>query len=155
MIWPMPPKIKIYEALGAIGDRRIELDGDNAKLYSSSGNKFYIIRYNSENNEIYSNDNASFFVGYLGYPAIAFLFARGLLQYDVKIAEALTGIKWKDINQRHKNNFEKTMLEVNSILESKGFNPEKVADDTSKIMEHLESLDLQKPLTLIKPPKGY
>ncbi|MFZ1075166.1 MAG: hypothetical protein WAN50_02225 [Minisyncoccia bacterium] len=37
MKWKKPPVIKIYEALGAVADGRIEVDGNAAKVYSSSG----------------------------------------------------------------------------------------------------------------------
>jgi hypothetical protein len=37
--WKLPPIIKVYEALGCIADGRIHVDGDSAKVYSSSGNK--------------------------------------------------------------------------------------------------------------------
>ncbi len=155
MKWPMPPTIKIYEALGAIGDGRIEVDGDTAKLYSSSRGKYYTITYDPETMQIYANDNASFFSGYLGYPAIAFLFAKGVLPYHTETAEALAGIAWKDINQKNKNNFAKTLDEVNANLEAKGLHPQTVSREVSEILRQLENLGLQKPEKKTKPPKGY
>ncbi len=155
MKWTMPPTIKVYEALGAIGDDRIKVDGDSAKLYSSSRGKYYTISYNPETRQIYANDNASFFAGYLGYPAIALLFAKGILSYHNETAEALAGIAWKDINQKNKNDFEKTIVEVNMILEAKGLHPQTVSLEVSEIMRQLAALDLQKPDKKTKPPKGY
>ena len=38
--WKHPPIIEVYEALGAVADGRIELTQNEAKIYSSSGNKF-------------------------------------------------------------------------------------------------------------------
>jgi hypothetical protein len=73
----LPPKIKIYEALGAIADQRVELDGmfaNQGKCFSVSSNrKSYTISYNPETNVIISNDSGSIQQGYIGYPAIAFL----------------------------------------------------------------------------------
>jgi hypothetical protein len=156
MKWPMPPKIKIYEALGAIGDGRLELESDStAKLFSSSGGKSYSITFDNEKNEIYANDNASFFAGYLGYPAIAFLFAKGILPYSEEVAVALKGIPWKDINQRYKNDFSKTMIVVDAVLESDCLDPEKVSLEADKILLLLEKLGLEKPAKRTKPPKGY
>lgn len=151
----MPPIIKIYEALGAIGDNRIEIEGNSGKLYSSSRGKYYTIAYDPEKNVIYANDNASFFVGYLGYPAIAFLFAKGILAYNQETVVALTGTAWKDINQKYRNDFDKTMVEVNSVLESRGLNPVEIASEVEKIAKQLEALDLLKPIKKTKPPKGY
>ena len=68
-----PPTMKIYEALGAVADKRLEITGNTAKVYSSSKGKFYTVTYDSATNAIMSNDNACYFVGYLGYPAIAYL----------------------------------------------------------------------------------
>jgi hypothetical protein len=36
MKWRHPPLIKIYEALGAIADGRVEVNGMTAKVYSST-----------------------------------------------------------------------------------------------------------------------
>ncbi len=151
----MPPVIKIYEALGAIGDGRLEIEGDAAKLYSSSRGKFYTISYNPETMQIYANDNASFFAGYLGYPAISFLFAKGIVPHHEETAEALANIAWKDINQKNKNNFDKTLEEVNNILEARGLHSQTVALEVAEIMRQLDALDLQKPDKKTKPPKGY
>ncbi len=116
MKWEHPPIIKVYEALGSVADNRIEVTGNEAKVYSSSGNKFYTVNYDPGTQSIMTNDNGSFWKGYLGYPAIAFLMKIGVLPYDEGIGNLLKDIKWKDINQRFKNDFEKTL---DLILESK------------------------------------
>jgi hypothetical protein len=54
------------------------------------------------------NDNGSFYKGYLGYPAIAFLMSIGAIQYPAAIAEEFI-IAWKDINTKFKNDFDKTL----------------------------------------------
>lgn len=151
----MPPTVRIYEALGAIGDNRIEIDGNSGKLYSSSRGKYYTITYNPEKNEIYANDNASFFAGYLGYPAIAFILKKGIIPYNKDTAEALAGIAWKDINQKNKNDFARTMVEVEKVLEIKGFTSSVVEKEINTILKNLEKLGLNKPVTKTRPPKGY
>lgn len=47
-LWLQPPIIKVYEALGALADDRIKVKGNTAKVYSSSGNKFYTVTYDSK-----------------------------------------------------------------------------------------------------------
>lgn len=109
MNWKHPPMIKIYEAVGAVADGRVEVDGNTAKVYSSSRNKFYTVSYDPATQAIMANDNGSYWQGYLGYPAIAFLLATGELKYRPEMGELLKGVAWKDINQKFKNDFEKTL----------------------------------------------
>ena len=59
-MWNHPSKTKMYEALGAVADGRIEISGNNGKCYSSSGNKYYDITFDPESYKIMSNDNISF-----------------------------------------------------------------------------------------------
>lgn len=92
MLWAHPPISKVYEALGAIADGRIKMLGNSAEARSSSGNKTYEVRYNPDAKAIMANDSGSFYQGYLGYPAIAFLMKIGLISYDEKLAKLLKGI---------------------------------------------------------------
>ena len=109
MHWLHPPKIKIYEALGSVADGRVEITGNSAKVWSSSGNKFYIVNYDPETKSVMVNDNASFYNNYLGYPAIAFLMLIHEIEYTPLVTEMLKGIMWKDINQQFKNDYEETI----------------------------------------------
>ena len=73
--WKMPPIVKVYEALGAIGDGRVRIeDSRRAFVTSSDAGKTYEVESSADPPEIASNDNASYWQGYLGYPAIAVLF---------------------------------------------------------------------------------
>jgi len=63
MLRTPPPLIKIYEALGAIADQRIELIQGlfvEAKVYSSSREKYYTVTYDAANKAIMLNDNGSY-----------------------------------------------------------------------------------------------
>lgn len=156
MKWKIPPKIKIHEALGAIADGRIEINGENeSKVFSSSGNKFYTVKYDPTNNEITCNDNGSFWVGYLGYPAIAFLMQIGVISYDKKIAQAFSGFMWKDINQKFKNDFTKTERLILDEVKLQGFNQAEINDEIKNIYDQIIELDLKKLGKTQKPPKGY
>jgi len=95
MKWKTPPIIKIYEALGCIADERIIEENNEIHIYSSSKNKFYIIKYSEKENAIMSNDNGSYWKGYLGYPAIAYLMFIRKIKYQEKISKALKGINGK------------------------------------------------------------
>jgi len=156
MKWKIPPKIKVHEALGSVADGRVQIISDNeAKAFSSSGNKFYTVKYDPANNEITCNDNGSFWVGYLGYPAIAFLMQTGVISYDKKIAQAFSGFMWKDINQKFKNDFAKTERLILDEVELKGLNLDVVNNEIENIYNQIVKLDLNKLGKTQKPPKGY
>lgn len=153
MQWGHPPTIKIYEALGAMADGRVEVDGDTAKVYSSSGNKFYMVTYDAAERAIMANDNGSYWKGYLGYPSIAYLLETGGLEYKPQLAKLLKGVAWKDINQKYKNDFEKTLAEILSL-----FSDEEVAalhKYVTELDEEIAKLDLQMLGKRTLPPKGY
>ena len=45
MIWKKPHISKIYEALTVIADNRMKINGNKAKCYLSSSDKFYDVKY--------------------------------------------------------------------------------------------------------------
>jgi hypothetical protein len=153
MKWLPPPDIKIYEALGAVADGRVEIEGNTAKVYSSSGNKFYEAVYDPETHSIMANDNGSYWKGYLGYPAIAFLMATGVLAYDPKLSKLMKGVAWKDINTKFKNDFQKTLdfIQKDFPEASKADLQEYVA----KVQGEIASLDLDLLGEKRLPPEGY
>jgi len=123
--WKMPPLIKIYEALGALADGRVQLTDDHRALVASSdGAKIYEVELTGQ--VISANDNASYWQGYLGYPAIAVMIARGLLPADPAALSALRGIPWKELNHRFHNDYGRTLEEVARRLERCGASPQAV-----------------------------
>ena len=155
MIWETPPIAKVYEALGTIADYRLEIKGNKAKVYSSTKSKFYNIEYTSEKNEISCNDNASFYVGYLGYPAIAFLMQKSILPFNESFAKSLKGIPWKDLNQKNNNNFDKTVEDINYNLKQRRQPFEEIETFAKTVIAKIKELKLNKPAKLPTPPKGY
>lgn len=153
MKWKHPPIIKIYEALGSVADNRVEVSRNTAKVYSSSGNKFYDVSYDSEKNAIMANDNGSYWKGYLGYPAIAFLFKVGLLDLKPDMADLLKGIKWKDVNQKFKNDFDKTLLYIEESLNVE--EKEKLSAYVQEVDQKITKLDLSLLGNKTTPPEGY
>lgn len=153
MKWEKPPIIKIYEALGAVADGRVEAEGNTAKVYSSSRNKFYGVAYDRQAQAIMTNDNGSYWKGYLGYPAIAFLLQTGVLPYEEKLGQMLKGIAWKDINQKFKNDFDKTLAHIVEPLSSD--DRAELAQYVKRIQELILELDLKLLGPKVKPPEGY
>lgn len=101
-----PPRIKVLEAAGALGDRRIDiLSETEAVVRSSMGDKEYrvvLIESNTNTFRAYSNDNGTVFRGYVGYPIVAFMMAKDILPVDNEVTRAVSGIPWKDLNERYK-----------------------------------------------------
>jgi hypothetical protein len=147
--WQMPPPIKVYEAIGALGDARLRAVNDDASLAvwevgSSDGAKTYRVEISADGREISSNDNASYWQGYLGYPAIAVLIARGTLHASAQAARALAGIPWKELNRRFKNDYERTTAEVARIVEERGGNFEAIRAEAATILDALSALALER-----------
>lgn len=153
MKWKEPPVIKIYEALGAVADGRVEMSENSAKVFSSSGNKYYDVSYDPAAQAIMTNDNGSYWKGYLGYPAIAYLLSTGAIPYHAEQGELLKGIAWKDINQKFKNDFDKTL---EHILEPLSIEARETLETYAKsLAAHIRKLDLNLLGKKILPPEGY
>lgn len=100
-----PPRIKVLEAIGAIGDGRIRMVGANKALVASStGEKEYTVvavKEGADTFRVFSNDNGTVFKSYIGYPIISLLILMGELPLDNTIAKALSGIPWKELNEKY------------------------------------------------------
>lgn len=154
MKWKTPPRIKIYEALGCIADKRMEINGNEGKVFSSSRGKFYSVKYDGKN-AIMSNDNGSYWAGYLGYPSIAFLMLKGRIKYNPKFAEALKNISWKDVNTKFKNDYEKTEAFVLELVKERGFDAAEPLKEVDNILEQIKKLKMELLGEKTKPPSGY
>jgi hypothetical protein len=153
MNWSQTPRVKIYEALGAVADGRVHVVGNTAKVYSSSGNKFYTVSYDPALHAIMVNDNGSFYKGYLGYPAVAFLMQIGELPYSEAVAQKLKGVAWKDINQKFKNDFEKAIdFILSSLSEGKRA---AIEAEVTRIDELLKLKTYVHLGSKVRPPEGY
>jgi len=151
--WEQPPAIKIYEALGAVADGRIEVGQDGVRVYSSSRKKQYEVTYNAVENAIMANDNGSYWKGYLGYPAIAFLMRAGVLEYKEEYAKLLKSIPWKDINVRFKNDFARSLDHILSSLTEE--NKKGIEAYVASVEKQISALGLKMLGPKKKPPQGY
>jgi len=153
--WKKPPKAKIYEALGAIGDKRVTLlENRTAQVVSSSGDKTYTVEWSEDEKAITSNDNASFWQGYLGYPILAVLMLKNKIVFDPRIASILKGIHWKKINKQFNNKYDAAIEHILSSLEMNGVNKEEIIIEINKIDSQLIELELNRMPSHNKPPKG-
>ena len=149
--WKMPPKAKFYEALGAVVDGRVKLVGKcKAEVQSSDRSKTYVLEWSTDRKQITSNDNASYWQGYVGYPIISLLLKLGLLEYDAELALPLAGVPWKALNERHRRNYDKAVAEALA-----GTDPAQVlalANYVQELAVALAALGLQRLPSSAKPP---
>jgi hypothetical protein len=152
----MPPPIKVYEAIGAIGDGRVRPIDDTHRVWevgSSDGAKKYRVEISADGRGISSNDNASYWQGYLGYPAIAVLIARGALQTNPEATRLLAGIPWKELNHRFKNDYARTTTEVARIVAERGGGFDAIRAEAAAILEALAILGLERGARR-RPPRS-
>jgi hypothetical protein len=139
--WKMPPLIKAYEAIGALGDGRVRIVDEHCALVTSSdASKTYEVETADANREISSNDNASYWQRYLGYPAIAALLARGLYKPRAESLDALKDIPWKELNRRFRNDYQKTLSEITRLAASRGYQPEAIKAEAEAVIEAVKKL---------------
>ncbi|MGQ4832452.1 MAG: hypothetical protein ACP6IS_00980 [Candidatus Asgardarchaeia archaeon] len=143
-LWKMPPKIKVLEALGSIADQRIiKIKDGEYKVISSSGDREYKVEVDLENLRINSTDNGSVYKGYLGYPSIAVLMLNQILPFSEKIATALKGINWKELNEKYKA-YWKTEFVVKKIAKRRGVSEEEIDAFVNEVMEKIKELKIKK-----------
>lgn len=137
----MPPIEKIYEAYSAIADGRVRIAGNTeAHIRSSNGEKEYTVAW--EGDTYYSNDSASYWQGYPGYPVIAVLMLQWRLPLNREIAALFSGINWFVLNKKHKRNYAEAAAEVLSTIEAHDGDVAAIDVEVKKAYEGLRKLDI-------------
>lgn len=143
----------MLEALSALADGRVERTPDGAMVRSSSGAKVYRVRFDSERNTITSNDNGSFYVGYLGYPAIAYLMQAGRLTYSKRLATLLARIHWKQLNTELKSDY--VEVERRIVSELAPADRAELSEFAGDCLGELKGLQLGQLASDERPPAGW
>lgn len=99
----LPPLQKVYEAWSALADGRVEMGEDEATVTSSDGAKHYTVSWSEDTYS--SNDNASYWQGYAGYPALAVLMKQGKLPLAEDLIPRFAHIDWNALNKKHKRDY--------------------------------------------------
>lgn len=136
----LPPIQKIHEAYSAIADGRVKLDGERAEVVSSDRKKRYTVTW--EGDLYTSNDNASYWQGYAGYPMIAVLMLQGRLPLDRQIAGYFKGINWTELNARYKAKYDRAVAEVMGRLREEGVDTEQVDAEVNRVYCALKELNI-------------
>ena len=137
MMEKLPPIEKIYEAYSAIADQRVALKDDHGEVFSSDRRKCYTVSF--DGNTYSSNDNATYWQGYAGYPVIAVLLLQGKLPFHEKTAELFRDINWNSLNDQYKRNYRKA---AESVMKQRGMDIEKIEKETQEVYEALGKLDI-------------
>lgn len=148
----MPPIEKIYEAYSAIADGRVTLNEDSAKVASSNYEKMYTVTWKDD---VYtSNDNASYWQGYAGYPMIAVLMLQGKLNLNKDIADYFKEINWTALNKKYKSKYAKAAQEIMDGLKEKGIDCDKIILEAQKVYSQIEKLEVSCKRSSIRQPKS-
>ncbi len=152
--WKMPPIAKVYEALSALADGRVRITAPGrAEVISSKGDRTYTVTWSEDGRQIASDDNASLWQGYTGYPIIAVLLAAGRIPYDPASAAALAGVPWHDLNARFRRDYDAAVESVLRDIEARGGDRAAIARQAEAIYRHLEGLALERGARR-KAPEG-
>lgn len=151
MIRPLPPRIKRYEALGSIADWRTKTEDWEYRVYSSSWNKYYGVEYNPTHNSIMTNDNATFYKWYLGYPALCYLLEEWILNYNPEQAKLVAWIYRKKLNTDMKYDFDAVIKHLQETIEADRKSFDEYVDACEKELQLLQLTQLWKKK---KPPTG-
>ena len=151
MYWKKPHISRVYEALTALADGRIELVGNGARCFSKSGEKVFDIKYDPNIGSIMSNDNVAYFAHSISYPMIGYLLLSGRVQFDRKLLELLPNIYWEDIFQKYKNDYDKSLKFVMIELKNNGDDVDYISGEVRKVYDIICGMkiktfgELQKP----------
>lgn len=135
----LPPIEKIPEAYTAIEDNRIILKENEAVVKSSNGEKEYLIKW--KDNIYYSNDSATYWQSYPGYPVIAVLMLQEKLSYNKTVAAFFKNIDWNKLNKETKRDYKKSVeiiLEKNTEVEK-----EFIYKELDKVYEEIKNLNIE------------
>lgn len=135
----LPPIEKIPEAYTAVEDNRIELYDDYAIVKSSNNEKEYLVKW--KGNTYYSNDNSTYWQGYIGYPVIAVLMLKNVLSLNTEVSKYFKYINWNEINKQNKNDYKKSVDQILTDIPSS--EKKLIYMEFDKVYEEIKKLDIE------------
>lgn len=137
MIRKMPPKEKVYEAFTAIADERIRMYDGWAEVDSSNDERTYTVRW--KDNVYASDDPATYWQQYPGYPLIAVWILQGILPADRRVISHVSDIPWHSLNDANRRNYAAALKEA---LQGNEYREEILAEG-ERINALLKELDVE------------
>jgi hypothetical protein len=155
--WKLPPKAKIYEAFSVLADERYVIQENSALITSSDGKKQYSVEWiprikTGESLKITSNDNASYWQGYMGYPIIAVLMIIKEISLNEEILPYFKDIPWNALNKAAKNDYDSVVKKVLSGIADKEV-VKRINFEVENIFIQLGKMKLE-PLGKVRRPPG-
>jgi hypothetical protein len=144
--WNMPPIAKVYEALSAVADGRVKLTGEtSAEVLSSERDTKYTVKWSADGLSITSNDNATHWQGYTGYPILAVLLQLGRIPCDPAVGAELAGIPWHALNEKYKRDYDAAVEQVLAQVKARGGDADAIRREAQRIYTGLAELGLEEP----------
>jgi hypothetical protein len=132
----LPPIEKIPEALSVLADKRITMYQGYAKIVSSNHQKIYTVKF--EDNNYSSNDSATYWQNYPGYPILAVLMKQGLLTVNNDTVTLFKDINWNSLNDKYKRDYTSALAEVTSEFD----NHDQFYLELDDMFDQLQHLDI-------------
>lgn len=145
----LPPIQKILEAYTAIADNHVKLNDDKATVVSSDEATKYTVTFDGDTYT--SNDNATYWQGYPGYPIIAVLMMQGRISYDSQVAKQFADVNWNAANKTAKRDYAKAAA---VIMSQRGIDADQVQAAMQKAFTELKALPLTIKRGSLRPPKA-
>ena len=131
----LPPLQKIYEAWSALADGRVEMEEDTAEVTSSNDTKHYTVSWSGD---VYSSDdNASYWQGYAGYPVLAVLMKQGKLPLADALVPRFAHIDWNALNKKYKRDYAAAAQEA---FKAAGLTEEETTEAEAAAQEALDAV---------------
>ena len=152
-VWKQPPIAKMYEAFTAVAGGHVRLTGPGTALVTSSDDaRVSEVDWSEDGAAIGSNDNASYWQGYAGYPIIAVLLTLGTLHADEAVIAPLAGVDWHELNARFKRDYETAVAHVLEEAAIRGADAAAIVAAAEDVAGQLAQLQLQRPARGRRPP---
>lgn len=146
-----PPIEKIPEALSVLADGRITMMEDAALILSSNGTKEYTVLF--DETTYASNDSATYWQGYPGYPILSVWMKQGILSVSAELIPCFQGIDWHALNKKHKRNYAKACEELYTNWKANGIDVENIKAQIQEIYDQLPTLSYMIKRNPKKPVK--
>lgn len=152
----LPPLSKVYEAYSAVADGRVTFENADANagralVRSSNGAKTYTVTWRDGGSVYTSNDSATYWQGYAGYPVIAVLMEQGRLPLDRAVADEFAHVNWTELNARFKRDY---AAAVAGVVAERNLDARGVEQAAETAYRALESLGISVKRGSVRPPKA-
>lgn len=137
----LPPIEKIYEAFSVLADNRIVMQEQQSFITSSDYTKRYMISFDSTTYA--SNDSATYWQGYPGYPIIAVWMKQGILNYDEAMIQHFKAIPWKRLNASYKRKYDIVVKQILTDLAKQGVDTDAIEASVQTIFNNMKELSYE------------